>query len=102
MHLLRTHDDFRRLWLAQTISQIGSQVSYLAIPLTAATFLNASATEMGVLTAMGSLPALIAGLLAGAVVDRRDRRPILISSDLARAALLGTIPAASARGPVFD
>jgi hypothetical protein len=33
MQLILEHDDFRRLWLAQTISQICSQISYLAIPL---------------------------------------------------------------------
>jgi MFS family permease len=94
VQLLRTHDDFRRLWLAQTVSQIGSQVSYLAIPLTAAVSLDATPAEMGVLTALGSVPSLIAGLFAGAVVDRSERRPILISSDLARALLLAAIPAA--------
>lgn len=94
MHLLRHHADFRRLWLAQTISQIGSQISYLALPLTAAVTLGATPAEMGLLTAMGSMPALVVGLLAGAVVDRRPRRPILISSDLARAVLLAMIPLA--------
>lgn len=94
MELLRTHDDFRRLWLAQTISQIGSQVTFLAIPLTAAALLDATPTEMGVLTAMNSVPWLVGGFMAGAVVDRRDRRPILISTDLARAALLSLIPLA--------
>jgi MFS family permease len=94
VHLLREHDDFRRLWLAQTISQVGSQVTYLAIPLTAAVTLRATPAEMGVLTAMGALPALLIGVFAGAFVDRRRRRPILISADLARALVLGTIPVA--------
>lgn len=94
MQLLREHDEFRRLWLAQTISQIGSQISYLAVPLTAAVTLEATPFEMGVLTAIGAVPALIVGVFAGAVVDRRARRPVLISADLARAALLGLIPAA--------
>ncbi|MGH2558224.1 MAG: MFS transporter [Thermomicrobiales bacterium] len=92
MHLLREHEDFRRLWLAQTISQIGGQISFLAVPLTAAVSLDASPAEMGILTAMGSLPALVVGLAAGVIVDRRARRPILISADLARALLLGMIP----------
>ncbi|HEY7036505.1 MAG TPA: MFS transporter [Thermomicrobiales bacterium] len=94
MQLLRDHDDFRRLWMAQTISQLGSQVSFLAIPLTAAVMLGATPTEMGVLSAMGSVPSLLVGLLAGAIVDRRPRRPVLVSSDLVRAVLLGAIPLA--------
>ncbi|MGH2535456.1 MAG: MFS transporter [Thermomicrobiales bacterium] len=98
MHLLREHDDFRRLWLAQTISQIGGQISFLAVPLTAAVTLDATPAEMGLLTAMGSLPALVAGLFAGVIVDRRARRPILISADLTRALLLGTIPIAWVTG----
>lgn len=94
MDLLREHVDFRRLFIAQTISQIGSQISFLAIPLMAAVTLNATPAEMGLLTAMGSLPALVVGLHAGVFVDRHARRPVLISSDLARALLLGAIPVA--------
>jgi MFS family permease len=94
MELLRDHDDFRLLWLAQTVSQIGAQITYLALPLTAALTLAASPMEMGVLTAMGAVPALAVGLMAGEIVDRRERRPILVSADAARAFLLMTIPLA--------
>jgi MFS family permease len=94
VQLLRTNDDFRRLWLAQTISQIGNQLSYLAIPLTAAVTLDATAMEMGLLTAAGAMPALVIGVLAGAVIDRRARRPLLIGSDLGNAALIAFIPLA--------
>lgn len=101
VQLIREHDDFRRLWLAQTISQVGSQISYLAVPLTAAVTLDATPFEMGLLTATGSLPSLITGLFAGVLVDRRARRPVLISADLARAVLLGVIPAAWLLGARF-
>jgi MFS family permease len=94
MQLLRENDDYRRLWLAQTISQLGSQISYLALPLTAAVWLEATPTDMGLLVAMGSLPSLVVGIFAGALIDRRPRRPFLISSDLARAFLLALIPVA--------
>jgi MFS family permease len=94
MQLLRDDGDFRRLWLAQTISQIGGQITYLALPLTAAISLAATPAEMGILTAMGAVPSLLFGLFAGEVVDRRARRPILISADVARALLLATIPLA--------
>jgi MFS family permease len=89
------HADFRRLWLGQTISAFGSQVTLLALPLTAATVLDAGPGQMGLLGAAGALPALTLGLLIGVWVDRRRRLPVLIGADLARAALLLTIPLAA-------
>jgi MFS family permease len=94
MRLLRDNADFRRLWLAQTLSKLGSQVTYLALPLTAATVLGASPAQMGLLTAAGSLPAPLLGIVAGTMVDRRPRRPVMVSTDLARALLLALIPLA--------
>jgi MFS family permease len=94
MQLLHDHDDFRRLWLAQTISLIGGQITYLALPLTAALSLHATPGQMGLLTAIGALPSLVIGVFAGEVVDRRARRPILISADVGRAVLLAIIPLA--------
>lgn len=94
MQLLHTHDGFRRLWLAQTLSCIGEQVTYLALPLTAAISLNATPAQMGVLMAMGSLPSLVIGVAAGELVDRHARRPILVAADIGRALLLALIPLA--------
>lgn len=92
------HPDFLTLWAGQAVSQIGSQVSFLALPLVAALALDASPLEMGLLTAAGAMPALIVGLHAGAIVDRHRRRPILIGGDLGRAAVLGLVPLAWAAG----
>lgn len=92
------HGDFRRLWLATTISQIGSQLTFLALPLVAVLLLDASPFEMGLLTAVGGVPALVAGLHAGAIVDRRRRRPVLVGADLGRAVALATVPLAWALG----
>ena len=86
--------DFLKLWAGQTITQIGSQVSFLAFPLVAVLALEATPFEMGLLAAVGALPALLVGLHAGALVDRHRRRPILVGTDLGRAALLATIPLA--------
>ena len=92
------HPEFVKLWSAQAISQIGSQVTFLALPLTAITVLDASPAQMGVLTAAGAVPTVVVGLQAGALVDRRTRRPILIATDLGRAAALALVPLAWALG----
>ena len=80
--------DFLKLWIAQAISLLGSAVSFLALPLIAVSFLHATPVQMGVLTAVNTLPALLLGLFAGVWVDRHRRRPILIATDIGQAALL--------------
>ncbi|MHB1416247.1 MAG: MFS transporter [Chloroflexota bacterium] len=88
------HGDFLMLWIGQTISQFGTQVTLLALPLTAALLLDASAFDMGLLRAAEMLPFLLIGLPAGVWVDRWARRPIMIVGDVGRAVVLFTIPAA--------
>lgn len=88
------HPDFMRLWGAQTIAQIGAQLTFLALPLTAVLLLNATPAQMGLLTALEVLPSLLVGLHAGAVVDRRRRRPILIWTNLGRTLMLAAVPLA--------
>ena len=89
---------FRRLWFAYTVSMFGSEVSSLAIPLTAVLTLDAGPIGMGVLGAAASAPALLFSLLAGVWVDRLRRRRLLIVADLARAVLLLSVPLAWASG----
>ena len=86
---------FLRYWTASAISDVGSQVTSLALPLIGALTLNATAWEMGALTAAGSAPILVLGLFTGVIVDRLRRRPVLIAADVGRAILLTTIPAAA-------
>jgi MFS family permease len=86
------HADFLKLWGGQTVSQFGSQITVLALPLTAALTLHASAANMGFLAAASTAPFLLFGLFAGVWVDRLPRRPILIVADFARFALLALIP----------
>ena len=88
------NQDFVRLWTAGTISQFGSQVSGLAIPLIAATVLNVSPFEFGLLATIEFLPFILLSLPAGVWVDRLRRRPILIVGDVGRAVALATIPVA--------
>ena len=88
---------FRRFWLGQTISLLGDQVSLIAVPLTAVLILDANASQMGYLIAAELVPNLFFALHAGAWVDRRGgRRRIMIATDLARGALIATIPLAYA------
>ena len=95
---LFAHRDFRLLLLGQTTSQLGAQVSGVAIPLLAVLTLDASPFELGLVTASSTLAFAVIGLPAGVWVDRWRRRPILVASDLARTALLVTIPLAAAFG----
>lgn len=95
---LWTNPDFVRFWTGETISFFGSEVTALALPLTAVLVLKAGAGEMGLLAASRNLPFLLVGLPAGVWVDRMRRRPILIASDLCSALLLGSIPLAAALG----
>ena len=92
------HRDFRLLWGGQTVSEFGSQVSLLAMPLVAVTTLGATPFEMGVLTAASTAAFLVIGLPAGVWIDRRRRRLVMIAADLGRLVALGSIPAACALG----
>ena len=88
------HRDFLKLWSAETVSQVGSQVSGLALPLVAIITLEASAFQVALLGVVDFLPFILISLPAGVWVDRLPRRPILIVGDLGRAALLLSIPVA--------
>lgn len=92
---LRLDPDFRKLWIGQTVSQIGSSITSVALPLTAVLVLKASPLQMGFLSGAGAAAVVIFGLFAGAWVDRLRRRPILIAADLGRAVVLGIIPLAA-------
>lgn len=85
---------FQKLWLGYTVSLAGSSFVFLAIPLTAVVALDASPLEMGILSGLTGLPALVVGVPFGVWADRHRKRPILIAADFARAALLLTIPIA--------
>ncbi|MFD4658702.1 MFS transporter [Kitasatospora sp. NPDC058444] len=86
--------NFRRLFTANTVSLYGSQVSYLAVPLTAVTVLDASPAQVGLLGVLSTVSFLLVGLPAGVWVDRMPRRPIMFTADFGRALLLGSIPVA--------
>lgn len=96
--LLRESGVFRRYWGAHTVSLFGDQISLLALPLVAVLVLDASAAQMGYLTAVALAPNLLA-LHAGAWVDRWGRRrQAMIAADVGRALLLLSLPVAYAAG----
>jgi MFS family permease len=88
------HPDFLKLWSAETISQFGSQITGLALPLVAVITLDVSAFQVSALFVVESAPFLLISLPAGVWVDRLPRRPILVIGDLGRAVVLATIPIA--------
>jgi MFS family permease len=86
------HADFLRLWAGETVSLVGSQVTTLALPLTAIILLKATAMQLGLLYAAGFAPFLFLTLFAGVWVDHSRRRPILLVTNIGRAVLLSLIP----------
>src|SRR5262245_31720110 len=92
------HPDFLKLWIGQTISLFGSQITALALPLTAVLTLQATPAQMGALRATHSAAAMLAGLFAGVLADRIRRRPILIGTDIGFAVIASSIPVAAFLG----
>ena len=90
--------DFLRLWSAQSISQAGSQVTNLALPLAAIFTVHASTFQVAALNVVDVLPFALFSLPAGVWVDRLRRRPLMIGADWGRAIALGSIPVVYAAG----
>src|SRR3954469_19389680 len=90
------HPEFLKLWSAQTVSQFGTQISQVALPLVAVLELDATAFQVAALGTVEFLPFLLFTLPAGVWVDRLPRRPILVIADLGRAVALGSIAFAAA------
>jgi len=84
--------DFLKFWAGETISIFDSHITQLALPLVAVTVLNAPPLQMGILSAVGTVPILVLSLRVGAWVDRQHRRPLLIVTNAARALVLSIIP----------
>jgi MFS family permease len=88
------HRDFMKLWAAQTVSQVGDEITQLAVPLVAVLTLGVTPFELGLLGTFQFLPFILLTIPAGVWVDRMRRRPILIGADIGRALLLTSIPVA--------
>lgn len=89
---------FVSLWSAATVSQLGSQVSLLALPFVAIATLKATTFEVAALGMVNFAPLLIFSLPAGVWIDRVRRRPVMVAADAGRAIALASIPVAYAAG----
>ncbi|MCC2333869.1 MFS transporter [Cellulomonas wangsupingiae] len=95
---LRGVRGFGRLWSASTVSAFGSFVTTFAVPFIVVDALDGDAVDVGLVNAARWVPYLVFGLLAGVMVDRMRRRPVLVATDLLSAVALGAIPALSMTG----
>lgn len=95
--LLR-HRDFLLLWSGQTVSQTGSQVTILALPLVAIVTLRASTFQVGLLSVATTSAYLLASLPAGMLIDRRPKRQMMLWCDLVALVAIGSVPVADAAG----
>jgi MFS family permease len=90
--------DFGMLWSGQTVSQLGSMVTTVALPLVVVLWLHGSTFEVGLVEALQWLPTAVISLPVGAWADRRHKRPLLIIANLGQAAAIGSVPVAAALG----
>jgi len=95
---LSRHRDFLWLWGGQTVSQIGSQVTIVALPLVAIVVLKASTMEVGLLSTATTSAYLLIALPAGVLADRASKRRVMLCCDLASLVVIGSVPAAHAAG----
>lgn len=84
--------DFSTFWIGQTTSQVGSQITLVALPLVAVLTLNVGSGELGVLRFAEYLPFLAFTLLFGVWADRRRRRPLMVASNVVRGVLIALVP----------
>ncbi|MFD0382289.1 MFS transporter [Streptomyces stramineus] len=84
--------DFLRFWLGETLSLLGTQVTNLALPLTAIVAFDATDEQVGVLRFLQLVPYLGLALVFGVWVDRARRRRIMLGANLVRAVLLALVP----------
>lgn len=90
--------DFLLLWGGQAVSQVGSQVTILALPLVAIVLLHASTLQVGLLAATATSAYLLVSLPAGVVVDRMAKRTLMLAADVAQIVVIGSVPVAYAAG----
>jgi MFS family permease len=96
--VLTRNRDFRLLFAAAAVSRLGTSVSYVAVPVVAVATLNATPGQVGLLGTLSTVAFLLIGLPAGAWTDRLRKRGVLVTADVVRAALFGSVPVGYAFG----
>ena len=92
---LATNGAFSAMWLGQVISSLGDRVHQIALVFLVARATNGSPLALGLIFAAMTVPTVLVGPVAGALVDRWDRKWVMVGSDLLRAGLVMAIPAAA-------
>ena len=92
---LATNGAFSAMWLGQVISSLGDRVHQIALVFLVARATNGSPLALGLIFALITVPTFLVGPVAGALVDRWDRKRVMVGSDLVRAGLVIAIPAAA-------
>jgi MFS family permease len=82
------------MWLSILFSNLGGQITLLALPLTAVFLLDASPTQMGLLTAMEIAPFVLLSLPGGVLIDRMQKLPLYIAGEIFMGCTLLLIPLA--------
>lgn len=91
--MIRT--DFGRLWMAQSVSALGSRITRTALPVLAVLSVDGTPLELGILSAVTVGPGALVALLASGRIDRARKRPVLVAADLVRAVLILSLPLAA-------
>jgi len=92
---VKGHADFNRLWTARAISQFGSDIGAVAIPLVAVTVLDASTLQLSVLAAVSAIAVAAFAFPLGTFVEFRSKRPLMIATDIIRFITMLSIPASA-------
>ena len=95
------HRNFSLMWTGQLVETIGSALTSLAASILVFRETGGSALSVGLMLMATAAPSLLVGLVAGVFVDRYDRRRIMISADVLRAALVLLIPFLAQYGVVW-
>jgi MFS transporter, DHA3 family, macrolide efflux protein len=92
---LATNSAFSAMWLAQIVSSLGDRVHQVALVFLVARATDNSPLAIGLVFAAMTVPGFLFGPVAGALVDRWDRKHVMVGSDIARAGVVSLIPVAS-------
>jgi MFS family permease len=91
---MQNKSDFNWFWAGQTISTMGDRITRIALPTIAVLSLHGGVFQVGVISALGSLPFLLFGLIVGVWTDRLPKRSIMIAADFGRMGVLALVPIA--------